>query len=282
MVEQLPLIPAADEQPSPGAAQPPELTPEATLQTTIKAFAGHMERVDFSENTIKSFLWDLSLLERYLDKRTPIGAIGTKELRDFMEYLRHGRGVPCTVKSYARRLTTLKVFFGWLAEESILPRDPAAPLIHEPATSPLPAILYDEQVERALEAAQALSHDAKSPDPRPLLLLNLILQMKKGVHGLELRHFDFRPQSPPYIALQKGNSTRAQAALSPLSLSVPARLEATSISVFSCTADPSTLPKPSSRAWRGSLQIYAGLRGEFKNNSRTHRAATLSEIAGKT
>ncbi len=200
MVEQLPLIPAADEQPSPGAAQLPELTPEATLQTTIKAFAGHMERVDFSENTIKSFLWDLSLLERYLDKRTPIGAIGTKELRDFMEYLRHGRGVPCTVKSYARRLTTLKVFFGWLAEESILPRDPAAPLIHEPATSPLPAILYDEQVERALEAAQALSHDAKSPDPRPLLLLNLILQtgMKKSeCMALELRHFDFSdPQKP--------------------------------------------------------------------------------------
>ena len=53
-----------------------------------------------------------------------------------------------------RRLTTLKVFFAWLAESGVLPTDPAAPVIHERPTTPLPEILYDEQVNALLKTAR--------------------------------------------------------------------------------------------------------------------------------
>ncbi len=183
-------------------APTPGLTERSTLRACMEGFRAHMLRVDFSENTIKSFLGDLSLLERYVGAETSIGAIGTQDLRDFMEYLRHGRGVPCTPKSYGRRLTALKVFFAWLAEANIRPSDPAAALVHEPANSPLPAVLYGEQIERARAAAEAMAGNARNPDPRPAALLNLLLQtgMKKSeCLSLHEGHFDFSDPAAPAV-----------------------------------------------------------------------------------
>lgn len=210
MAEQIPLFPETSEQP-PEENDSSQLTPQSTLHAAIPAFAEHMQRIDFAENTIKSFLWDLSLLERYLGRGTQIGAIATQDLRAFMDYLRHGRGVPCTPKSYGRRLTTLKVFFNWLATSRAILRDPAAPLIHEPAKSPLPTILYDGQVEEALDAARTMAAGPDKPDPRPLLLLNLILQtgMKKSeCMALELSHFDFSDPEAPAVYIRYKNPKR--------------------------------------------------------------------------
>lgn len=205
MSEQLTLFPAEPGQPGepePGQAQ---IAAHSSLRSAIAAFGEHMQRIDFAENTIKSFLGDLRLLERYLGHEVEIGAIGTKDLRAFMDYLHHERGVPCTPKSYSRRLTTLKVFFNWLAEANILEQDPAVSLVHQPASSPLPAILYDEQVERALDAARAMQNDPKQPDPRPLLLLSLILQtgMKKSeCLALQLGHFDLSDPAAPGVFIR--------------------------------------------------------------------------------
>lgn len=206
--EQLPLLP---EQETPSGDEPSPITARSSLHRAIAAFAEYMPRIDLAENTIKAFLWDLSLLERYLGPQVEIGSIGTAELRAFMEYLRHGRGVRCTPKSYGRRLTTLKVFFDWLATSRVLPHDPAAPLVHEPAPSPLPLVLHDEQVEWALEAARTLLADARKPDPRPLLLLSLILQtgMKKSeCLALELAHLDLSDQAAPAAFIRYRNPKR--------------------------------------------------------------------------
>ncbi len=202
--QQLPLFSDAAEPPQPEAERP-GLTDRSSLRGAIRAFGEHMPRVDLTENTIKSFLGDLSLLERYLGHEVEIGSIASKDLRAFMDYLRHGRGVPCTPKSYSRRLTTLKVFFGWLAQANVLSHDPAAALVHQPAASPLPTILYQEQIERAAEAGRALLSDAKNPDPRPLLLFSLILQtgMKKS-ECLALRpgHFDLSDREAPAVYIR--------------------------------------------------------------------------------
>ena len=195
--EQLPLFDRPEGAPPEEDVPSPGLTPQAPLHTAIAAFGAHMQHVDFTLNTIKSFLGDLSLLERYLGREVEIGTIATEDLRRFMQYLQHGRGVPCTPKSYSRRLTTLKVFFGWLAEAGVLGHDPAAPLVHRPAASPLPQVLFDEQVERALEAARRLAADPKKPDPRPPFLLSLILQtgIKKS-ECLSLQYGDFDLSDP--------------------------------------------------------------------------------------
>lgn len=207
--EQMPLFPEQPQQPA--GPQQPELSAHSSLRGAVRAFHAHMQRVDFAENTVKSFLGDLRLLQRYLGPEVEIGAVGTKELRAFMDYLQHGRGVPCTPKSYARRLTTLKVFFGWLASAAVLPADPAAPLVHKPAASPLPAVLYDAQIQAAQDACRALLADDKSPDPRPQVLLNLLLQtgMKKGeCMALSPAHFDLSDPAAPVVHIRYRNPRR--------------------------------------------------------------------------
>jgi len=109
------------------------------------------------------------------------------------------RGVPCSPKSYARRLTTLKVFFAWLAESEVLRTDPAAPLIHQHPTTPMPEIVYDADVNALLRTARDLLW-APKPDARPYLLVSLVLQtgIKKGeCVEIKLEHIDLsNPQAP--------------------------------------------------------------------------------------
>ncbi len=180
---------------------------EVPLSDAISGFHQHMIRKGFTDNTISAFLNDLRILTRYLGENHPLSQIGTNELKDFMAYLRHDRGVPCKPKSYARRMTTLKVFFGWLAEEGTIPSDPAAPLIHQRASTPLPQILYEGQVERLLQATTDLML-AEKPDARPHLLVTLILQtgIKKGeCMAIQLSDIDTSEPKAPVLYIRYSN-----------------------------------------------------------------------------
>lgn len=181
------------------ASAPSDLRPDASLAAAASAFHGHMLRQGFSDNTIKAFQADLRLFSKYTGANRAIRNIGQADLEQFMAWLRTDRGVPCSPKSYARRLTTLKVFFGWLAESGLLTTDPAAPLPHEPPTTPLPTVLYDNQVNDLLRATRDLLWAAK-PDSRPYLLATLILQTgikKNECMEIKLEHIDLsNPQAP--------------------------------------------------------------------------------------
>ncbi len=183
----------------PAASAPMDLTVDSTLAAAATAFHSHMLRQGFSENTIKAFQADLRLFSKHMSADRRIGAVGQADIERFMAWLRADRGVPCSPKSYARRLTTLKVFFGWLAEAGAIPSDPAAPLIHERPTTPLPELLYDDQVNALLRTAQDLLW-APKPDARPYLLVTLMLQtgIKKGeCMEIKLEHIDLsNPQAP--------------------------------------------------------------------------------------
>jgi site-specific recombinase XerD len=183
------------------------LTRESPLSDAIGGFHQHMIRKGFTDNTISAFLNDLRILTRYLGDNHPLSQIGTSQLNDFMTYLRYERGVPCKPKSYARRMTTLKVFFGWLAEEGILPSDPAAPLIHQRVSTPLPQILYEGQVEKLLQATVELMH-ADKPDTRPHLLVTLLLQtgIKKGeCVAIRLSDIDTSEPKAPVLYIRYSN-----------------------------------------------------------------------------
>jgi len=195
--EQLPLFPYT----GPG----PQLTAQSPLDAAIEGFHKHMIKEDFAENTIKAFLSDLRLFKRFIGADKPIGEIATEDLNDFLTYLRHYRGVPCSAKSYSRRVTTLKVFFAWLTEERILPFDPAAPLIHQRVSPPLPRILYEDQVRRLLETTRALLQNEEKPDARPHLLVTLLLQtgIKKGeCMGIKLSHIDLSNPKAPVLYIR--------------------------------------------------------------------------------
>ena len=205
-LEQLRLFP--DDEPQGGHGLPgarrADLTPRSSLSAAVERFGDHMVQQDYAENTVKSFLGDLRILKRYLKDNPPINQISTKKLQDFLHWLQHERGKPCSPKSYARRLTTLKVFFAWLAAEGVLETDPAAPLVHKPVQVPLPRILYDPQVDQVLAVTQQMWR-AEKPDPRPHLLVTLLLYTgikKQECMDIKLAHIDTSDPAGPVVHIR--------------------------------------------------------------------------------
>ncbi|HHX43698.1 MAG TPA: site-specific integrase [Chloroflexi bacterium] len=196
---QLELFPTA-EYPAPEPPPRPALSASDSLEAAIAPFTEYMQQKEFAENTIKSFLGDLRLLISFAGPKTPLADCSAHKLRAFTEYLQHGRGVPCSAKSLDRRITTLKVFFGWLAESGILETDPAAALVHRGATSPLPRILSDAQVEALLAVTRSMRDAEEAPDARPHLLVTLLLSTgikKAECMRIGLDHIDYgNPERP--------------------------------------------------------------------------------------
>ena len=213
MAEQIPLpdtdIPVSMEEP-PKAMTSPGLDARSSLRAAVGAFEVHMQQQGFAENTIKAFLSDLNILAQFIGVGTAIGTISTNNLNRFTDWLVRGRGVPCNPKSLARRVTTIKVFFGWLAEAEVLPFDPAAPVVHKPVITPLSEILSDAEVERVLRVTQAL-HYAEKPDVRPHLLVTLLLHtgIKKGeCMKIVMNHFDLSDPTQPVLWIRYANPRR--------------------------------------------------------------------------
>lgn len=207
--KQLSLFPqkGARGEKGPIVAETRPLDSTSSLGATIGAFHDHMLRQGFSENTIKAFLADLRLLGKHSGLNVPINEFGTQELNDFLTWMLHYRGVPCSPKTYARRVTTLKVFFGWLCETDVLSRDPAALILHNRVVTPMPQILHDDQVEQLLSAAQELMLGEQS-DPRPYLLVSLLLQtgIKKGeCMGIALNDIDRSNPRAPVLYIRYKN-----------------------------------------------------------------------------
>ncbi len=180
----------------------PALSSDDPLSAAWGPFTAYMQQREFSENTIKSFLNDLYLLADFLGDKISLGQCTTHKLEEFVHYLQHGRGAPCSGKSLDRRITTLKVFFGWLAQKAILANDPAAPLLHYQARSPLPQILSDKEVEMLLAVTRSMRDAEKAPDARPHLLVTLILATavkKAECMNLALQHLDVSDPTQPSI-----------------------------------------------------------------------------------
>jgi integrase/recombinase XerD len=193
-----------------GGESPCVLDTRSSLRTAMGAFEVYMQQEGFAENTLKAFLSDLNILSQFIGVGTAIGDVSTQDLNHFTHWLVHERGVPCSPKSLARRVTTLKVFFGWLAETEVLASDPAAPVVHKPVITPLPEILSDAEVERVLGVTQALRHDEK-PDARPHLLVTLLLHtgIKKGeCMNIVLNHLDLSDPAQPVLWVRYANPRR--------------------------------------------------------------------------
>jgi integrase/recombinase XerD len=206
--EQMPLFPqrGAKGQYGPPVTQIKAIDSNSALASAAGAYYDHMVRQGFSEHTIKAFAGDLRLLQKYFGPNMAIGKLGTKNLNDFLTWLLHYRGVPCSPKSYARRVTTLKSFFGWLASIKVVPHDPAAAIVHARVKAPLPQFLKDDQVEQLLDAAEQKLTGPK-PDPRPYLLIHLILQTgikKSECVGIALRDID-RSGKEPTVLIRYSN-----------------------------------------------------------------------------
>lgn len=162
---QIPLFPGAGEH---------ALTRHSPITDAAEPFLEHLRREGRSEHTLKAFASDMRLVVEFFGEDLPLGEFTTTKLNRFMTWIETGRGVPCSRKSYARRVTTLKVFFKFLKEAQVLPDDPAGALLQRSGAAPLQPALTSEQVQRLLEQTALLRLD-EEPDARPDLLVRLLL-----------------------------------------------------------------------------------------------------------
>ncbi len=157
-----------------------------------------------SVHTVKAFGGDIELLAKYRGPGTGLGQVTTADLNRFLAWLLKGRGVPCSPKSYSRRVTSLKSFFRWLEETGVLPANPATAVIQKSVLSPLPEVLTPLELVAARAAADRLRGGEK-PDPRPAVLLELVLHtgIKKGeCLGIRLNHLDFSDPEKPILFIR--------------------------------------------------------------------------------
>lgn len=177
------------------------ITPQTPLLPAIRSWEIYLQDQGRSVYTIKAFIGDLQLLTTYLPADRTIGTVTTNDLNHFLQWLQKGRGVPCSPKSLARRITSLKSFFRWLHQAGVLVVDPAEKVIQQSVISPLPVVLTKEETARIMEVASAY-RTARKPDARPYTLLGLILTtgIKKGeCLALALNHIDLEAPNGPIL-----------------------------------------------------------------------------------
>lgn len=180
MAQQMPLFPA-----EPQTAE--EISRKTPIQATIRLFLAYLRREGKSTNTITSFESDLKLTLSHIDGATPVGSITTKDLDDFLHWLEHdrvdesGQRIPCSRKSYARRVTTLKVYFKWLKGLKAIPSDPAEAVRQRSGPAPLSDVLSFSDIQTCITAARAYKKGG-GQDYRPEMLFRLLIDtgMKKS------------------------------------------------------------------------------------------------------
>ena len=184
-------------------SRPPALGPitgQTPLPPAIQAWEVYLRDQGRSPNTIKAFVGDLNLLARFLPPERTLGQITTQDLNRFLEWLQHGRGVPCSAKSLARRITSLKAFFRWLHRYGVILADPAERVVQRSVLSPLPQVLTPAEVRALQAAAEAVRTQQR--DARPAALFGLLLETglkKSETLNLHLNHIVLEGPEAPSI-----------------------------------------------------------------------------------
>jgi site-specific recombinase XerD len=190
-------------QPAPTA----HISTNTQLIPAINAWRIFLSDQGSSIHTIKAFTADLSLLASYLPPDRTLGSITTIDLNNFLQWMQKGRGIPCSPKTLARRITSLKAFFRWLHEHGVLLLDPAEAVIQKSVISPLPTVLNTDEVVAILDVA-ASRRTAKNPDTRYYALAALLLATgikKNECLNLRLNHIDLDAPNNPILFIRYSN-----------------------------------------------------------------------------
>lgn len=180
------------------------LTAQTSLREALVAWQMYLNDQGRSPYTVKAFVSDMGLLAEYLLEERALGAITTGDLNAFLHWLEHERDVPCSPKSLARRITTLKSFFRWLHSSGVLLMDPAEKVVQRSVISPLPHVLTDSEIEAVLLAADRYRRQGK-PDARPYTLVALLLATgikKSECLGIHLNHIDLQAPGGPLLFIR--------------------------------------------------------------------------------
>ena len=143
-------------------------------------------------------------MANYFPPDRAVGAITTTDLNNYFEWMQNKRGVPCSPKTLARRITTTKSFFRWLHKNGLMLLDPAEKVVQRSVMSPLPEVLDDDEIQAVQLAADQYRRKAK-PDARPYTLLYLLLTTgikKSECLGIHLNHIDLEAPEGPTLFIR--------------------------------------------------------------------------------
>jgi site-specific recombinase XerD len=203
--QQLPLFEHEPVQVDAGPEEPGEPDADTPLEDALVVYLDALRFGGASPHTVKAFKSDINLLARWAGPDRPIGSFATQDLNRFLHWMLNERDRPCSPKTYARRVTALKNFFGYLHEIGAIPQNPSSGVIQKTVSSPLPEVLTEGEVERVLAATQQLRADAEKPDARPHLLVMLLLQTgikKSECMGLHPDHVDRSHPDGPLLEVR--------------------------------------------------------------------------------
>jgi site-specific recombinase XerD len=180
------------------------LSPQSPLMPAIKSWEMYLIDQGRTPNTVKAFISDIKILTEFLPPDRSLGAITTDDLNRYFEWMENERGVPCSPKTLARRITSTKSFFRWLHQYGVLMIDPAEKVVNRSVMSPLPTVLTEEEMQAALQAAESHRFDPKA-DARPYTLLHLLLSSgikKSECLGIHLNHIDLEAPDGPLVFIR--------------------------------------------------------------------------------
>ncbi len=194
------------ETPFPPLVRTQPLTDQSSLAACALPYQQELELRGKSAYTVTCFLSDLKMFSDFVGRDTPVGRVSKEQVTDWLMKLKFGvPGHTPAPKTMARRVTFLKNFFSWLASEGTIREDPSANLILERPLPPLPELLFDDEVQRLLEAAAG--------EPRCHCLVYLVLYSglkKEEVMGLKLEHIDLSNAREPRITVHFAAATGKQ------------------------------------------------------------------------
>lgn len=186
---------------SPETKLPSHINTRTPLVPAINFWRIYLNDQGKSPHTVKAFTADMLLLASYLPPDRQLGAITTNELNNFLEWMQKQRGVPCSPKTLARRITSIKAFFRWLVKYGVILVDPAEKVLQHSVISPLPQVLLPKEVEAVMDVARNY-RQAAQPDARYFALLALLLETgikKNECLALSPNHLDLDAPNGPLL-----------------------------------------------------------------------------------
>lgn len=179
------------------------LNQNTPLNTAINSWEMYLADQGRSPNTIKAFLSDVRLLTTFLPG-VALGKVTTKDLNRYFEWMEKERDVPCSPKTLARRITSVKSMFRWLHQYGVLVVDPAEKVAQRSAISPIPTVLTPKEYDEVLLAADRHRRAAK-PDARQYTLVYLLLTTgikKSETLGILLEHLELDAPNGPQVFIK--------------------------------------------------------------------------------
>lgn len=176
-----------------------DLNRHTQIQHALPLFVEYLRTEGKSPHTIKSFIGDLNLLIEHAGGEIALGSFQTKHLNAYLTWMERDRGVPCSRKTYARRVTTLKVFFKWLKGIGAITHDPAKAVLQRSGEAPLSYALNHDEIQQVMAFALTMERK-KERDTRPQLLFWLLLDtgIKKS-EAMRLLVTDIKREAEPYV-----------------------------------------------------------------------------------